>query len=101
MIKIKVIGKVQGVAFRYYTKLKADELNLEGSVQNLDDGSVFIQVGGDSLKLDTFIEWCHLGSPASEVKEVIIDKSKYQGNDKFLDSDPRKKSDSQFIVLRG
>ena len=98
---IKVTGKVQGVAFRYYTKLKADELSLIGTVQNLDDGSVFIQISGDNQKLDSFIKWCHLGSPASEVKKVTIDRSEGQGNNISTKTENSKVSDSQFMILRG
>ncbi len=49
--KIKVIGKVQGVAFRYYTKIQADKLNIKGTVQNLSDGSVLIYAYSSSIQL--------------------------------------------------
>ena len=39
---INVFGKVQGVGFRYYTKLKAEELEVCGTVENRPDGSVLI-----------------------------------------------------------
>jgi len=68
---IRVKGKVQGVAFRYYSKLKAEELGLLGTTENQRDGSVVIHVIGDSENVDCFIHWCHEGSPAAEVKEVI------------------------------
>jgi len=70
--QIKVIGKVQGVAFRYYTKLKADELGIIGTIENLSDGSVNIISLGDDLSMSTFINWCHSGSPASAVKSVEV-----------------------------
>jgi len=70
--QIKVIGKVQGVAFRYYTKLKADELGIIGTVENLSDGSVKIISLGDDLSMNTFINWCHSGSQASTVKTVEV-----------------------------
>ena len=68
---IQIIGKVQGVAYRYYSKLKAEELGLLGTTENQKDGSVVTYVKGDSGNVDRFIRWCHEGSPASEVKEVI------------------------------
>lgn len=67
---IQIIGKVQGVAFRYYSKLKAKELGLLGSTENQMDGSVITYIIGNSENVDRFIEWCHEGSPAAEVKEV-------------------------------
>lgn len=70
-IKIKVTGKVQGVAFRYHTKQKADDLGLSGSVENLEDGSVLIYAFGEHTKIDTLLTWCHTGSPAAKVIDVI------------------------------
>lgn len=70
--RIKIIGKVQGVAFRYYTKLKADDLGLYGTTENQVDGSVVTFVKGHEKKVDQFINWCYEGSPASEVREVIV-----------------------------
>ena len=69
---IQIKGKVQGVAFRYYSKLKAKELKLKGTTQNQIDGSVVTYVIGDSENVDRFIQWCHEGSPAAEVKEVTV-----------------------------
>ena len=72
--KIKVIGKVQGVWFRKYTKDKADELGLKGTVQNQPDGSVSIEVEGNSVEsLKQFTNWLHEGSPLSKVEDIIID----------------------------
>lgn len=69
---ITVSGKVQGVFFRKFTKTKALELGLSGFVQNHADGSVFIEATGEAINLSSFIEWCHTGSPQSEVKKVTV-----------------------------
>lgn len=69
--RLKIIGKVQGVAFRYYSKMKAEELGLLGTTENQSDGSVQTYIFGNSVNVDRFIKWCHVGSPASRVKEVI------------------------------
>jgi len=71
---IKVTGKVQGVWFRKYTKDKADELGLKGTVQNQPDGSVYIEVESENAeKLKQFTEWLYQGSPLSKVTDVIIE----------------------------
>lgn len=44
--KAKILGKVQGVGFRYTALHFARKLNLTGSVRNLPDGSVEIIVQG-------------------------------------------------------
>jgi len=83
--RIQVIGKVQGVAFRYYTKKKADELGLLGTTENQPDGSVITFVCGDEEVVDLFIEWCNLGSPASRVDEVIITDLPLEELGEYLD----------------
>ena len=70
--KIHINGRVQGVAFRYYSKQRADDLGLVGTTENQVDGSVVIFIGGEEGKLKKFIEWCYEGSPASKVKDVNI-----------------------------
>ena len=69
---IKVLGKVQGVGFRFYTNKKAKELGLHGFVKNMRDGSVYIEVEGEEGKLDEFIIWVNDGPEWARVDEVII-----------------------------
>lgn len=42
----RIYGRVQGVGFRYRAKYAAEMLNLTGWVENLDDGSVQMEVQG-------------------------------------------------------
>ena len=42
----RVIGVVQGVGFRYWTRRVGAELGLRGSVRNLPDGAVEVHVSG-------------------------------------------------------
>lgn len=70
-LSINVIGKVQGVYFRKSTQQKAIELGLTGTVMNLPDGTVQIEVVGEEQILDKFISWCHTGPERAIVKEVI------------------------------
>lgn len=82
---IKIIGKVQGVAFRYYTKKKADELGLLGTTENQEDGSVVTFVSGREEDVDLFIAWCYQGSPASKVEEVIVKDLPVNGGREYSD----------------
>lgn len=73
MDKIIIRGRVQGVSFRYYAKMKADELQVKGNIRNLDDGSVLILAAfTSSEQKDSFLRWCQMGSPASRVDEIIV-----------------------------
>lgn len=71
-LSIQVIGRVQGVWFRKFTKDKASSLGLKGFVKNQVDGSVYIEASGPDDKMDYFAEWCWEGSPLSHVEEVIV-----------------------------
>lgn len=74
-LKIKVIGKVQGVWFRVHTKEKADELKLSGFVRNEPDGSVYIEVSGKSSLVEQFVNWIKHGPELSIVKEVLAEEN--------------------------
>ena len=50
---IQVLGIVQGVWFRKYTKESADVYSLKGYVKNESDGSVYIEVEGEDIPSET------------------------------------------------
>jgi acylphosphatase len=72
-VHITVYGKVQGVFFRHYTRLQAEEFKLTGWVKNTADGNVEILAEGFEKELLRLIEWCHRGSPTARVEKVDID----------------------------
>lgn len=70
----RVDGKVQGVYFRQSTKDKADTLNLKGTVENLEDGSVYIEAEGHEDQLGELLMWCTKGPQNAEVKGITLVK---------------------------
>ncbi|HAW87509.1 MAG TPA: acylphosphatase, partial [Enterococcus sp.] len=54
-VKMNVQGRVQGVGFRYMTKMVADQLGVTGTVKNEDDGSVTIEAIGNDDIIQKFI----------------------------------------------
>jgi acylphosphatase len=72
-LKIKISGRVQGVACRSFLFDRAIELSIKGYVKNLTDGTVFVFAIGTNLQLDEFLEWCHKGSPVARVTKVIVE----------------------------
>jgi len=74
-INIKVHGNVQGVYFRQYAKEEAVRLHLTGWVRNLADGTVEIVATGEQQNLDSFVQWCHRGSPLAVVNKVVVTDS--------------------------
>lgn len=74
-IHVKVTGLVQGVSFRYYTKKKADQLQLRGWVRNCNDGTVEALVSGPQSDVEEMISWFSEGSPYSVVDHVSVEPS--------------------------
>jgi len=72
-VKMHVTGKVQGVGFRDFAQKQAQILQIEGAIQNVDNGEVSILACGSSSNLDTFIEQMYKGSPASKVLNVAVE----------------------------
>lgn len=70
-----ISGKVQGVAYRAYVQDAATELELEGFVQNLSDGTVEVIAQGNPDILKEFVEYLHEGSLGAKVDSVAIDWS--------------------------
>ena len=80
---INVIGKVQGVYFRASTKQQADKLGLKGTVQNLSDGSVQIEVVGEETILEKFQHWCCVGPEKAVVDKLVVKEKPF--TDTFSD----------------
>jgi acylphosphatase len=66
-IEIRVRGRVQGVAFRWYTLQEARRLGLRGWVRNLPDGSVRIVAEGEREALEALLIWAEQGPPHASV----------------------------------
>ena len=73
-VRILIEGLVQGVFFRDYTRTKAQSLNLNGIVKNLQNGSVEINAQGQTSEIELLIQWCWEGSPLSKVKDVRVEE---------------------------
>jgi acylphosphatase len=69
---IEVIGKVQGVGFRYSAMLMATSLGIKGTVKNTPNGSVYIEAVGNLVDVTDFIEWCKKGPQRANVVNVIV-----------------------------
>lgn len=70
--RIEVSGRVQGVAFRHYTKLQAERTGVTGWVKNLNNDSVEAVISGSKEQIDVMITWFHAGSPSAVVANVSI-----------------------------
>ncbi len=78
-LKATVYGRVQGVNFRYYTRLKARELGLTGYVRNNWDGTVEVDAEGDKDALQKLLDFLWVGPPAAVVTNVEAEWLPYKG----------------------
>ena len=72
---IHITGKVQGVGFRYHTKMKALELNIKGFVRNKADRSVYVEAEGEEVSLNKFLDWCKEGPQHTYVEKYNYSES--------------------------
>jgi acylphosphatase len=74
-----ISGDVQGVGFRFYTRIKARNLDLKGFVRNLDSGEVEAIFEGEEDKVKEIIDWCKEGPHSALVKDIRVDFEEYTG----------------------
>jgi acylphosphatase len=78
-LHVTVRGRVQGVAFRYYTRRRALELGVYGWVRNMPDGSVEALLEGEQSAVQAIVEWCRTGPPAARVERIDIREEESDG----------------------
>ncbi|MBL1228509.1 acylphosphatase [Enterococcus sp. BWB1-3] len=71
-VRMNVQGRVQGVGFRFMTKIAADQLGITGTVRNEDDGSVSIEAVGSLEAMETFIQQVK-DSPSPSGRVTYVD----------------------------
>jgi acylphosphatase len=76
-----VHGLVQGVFFRHYTRLKAKELVLSGTVANQSNGTVFVTAEGPTEDVNKLLEWLKQGPELARVDHVTAEWSESLGNE--------------------
>jgi acylphosphatase len=70
--EIFVLGYVQAVGYRLFTKRYADHFHITGYVQNQTDGSVKVVASGDEANLASFIEKLREGPRMAIVKNLKV-----------------------------
>ena len=74
-----VIGRVQGVAFRWNARARAEELGLAGWVRNLYDGRVEAWVEGDDGAVRSMLAWLEQGPPGARVTGTQVSEREPAG----------------------
>jgi acylphosphatase len=63
-------GRVQGVGFRWTVRQIAKGFDVKGSVRNLVDGRVELQVSGDDREVRAFIDAIHQSELRSHIRKT-------------------------------
>jgi len=71
-VKITVMGRVQGVGFRYFILQKAQEMRLRGYTVNTGNGEVDIHAEGDKIYLEDLVKAVSRGPSSAKVSDVIV-----------------------------
>jgi acylphosphatase len=69
-LEVRVVGRVQGVGFRYFAHEVARRLGLVGYVRNLQDGSVRAYAEGSRPALEEFLRQMERGPVGGLVREI-------------------------------
>ena len=67
---VRLLGRVQGVGFRYATAGEARRRHLAGWVRNLDSGAVEAVFEGPREPIEDILRWCADGPPGAYVRDV-------------------------------
>ena len=83
MKKLIVIGRVQGVGYRYFVYHMAIDMQINGTVKNLHNGDVEIMINDEisGEKYEQFLSQLYKGSRFSDVKDI---KEYYIESDKVF-----------------
>lgn len=79
-VKVIVHGLVQGVGFRYHTRVEANRLGVRGYVKNLANGTVEFIAEGDPDPVDALVAWAEQGPPSSQVDRIEVMEQTPLGN---------------------
>ena len=74
-VRVFVSGRVQGVAYRAWTRHRASALGLVGWVRNRSDGRVEAVFGGDAEAVEEMIAACRSGPPGAQVTALVVDEA--------------------------
>jgi acylphosphatase len=74
VVRAVVIGRVQGVGFRFSTAEEATMLGVRGTVRNLPDGRVEVLAAGRPTAVAALLEFCVRGPLGARVDRVEVEE---------------------------
>lgn len=80
---VYVSGRVQGVAFRWFTRKRAEVHGVAGWTRNLYDGRVEVHCEGSAGAIDAMLEELKRGPRAARVTDLDVRDVEAAGHDGF------------------
>lgn len=82
---VNVVGRVQGVGFRFFVRQTAISMRVTGWVKNENDGSVSMEIQAEPQILDALIERLKKGNGYSKILQLNSeDREVDKGERKFV-----------------
>lgn len=72
-LSARITGRVQGVGFRNFTRMRARQLGVAGWVRNEKDGSVRLEAEGPQGALEELLDAVKEGPRMARVEDVTAD----------------------------
>jgi acylphosphatase len=78
-----VVGRVQGVGYRFFAERAAQELGVRGWVRNLPDGKVESVVEGEEDAVSRYLARLREGPRMGRVTDVRVEEAVWTGFESF------------------
>jgi acylphosphatase len=69
-VHLEVVGRVQGVGFRWFVREAARHAGVSGWVRNLENGHVEIAASGSDAAIAELVAAARIGPPGARVERV-------------------------------
>ncbi|MAE97146.1 MAG: acylphosphatase [Deltaproteobacteria bacterium] len=77
--RVRIRGRVQGVAFRASTRDEARRAAVDGWVRNRPDGTVEAVFEGEPARVEQLIAFCRRGPSWAHVDEALVNEEPPEG----------------------
>lgn len=79
-VRAVIVGRVQGVGFRWFVRQEARRLGVAGWVRNRTDGSVELETAGEDAAVERLLQHVRVGPDAADVTDVVISDAQPSGS---------------------
>ncbi|MHB1223693.1 MAG: acylphosphatase [Gemmatimonadaceae bacterium] len=79
-VRVVVVGRVQGVGFRWFVRQEARRLGVAGWVRNRADGAVELETAGEDTAVERLLQHVRVGPEAADVTDVLISDAQLAGS---------------------